>query len=62
MKTNNKRYYVAVVNFVYSLTSRQWKEFKVIRDAKEDRWDEALDYVERVGILEFELDGNYHHQ
>lgn len=69
MKINPNKYYIAVENRIYSLTEKQYEQFKKIRDnvlntividiksdvEYENKWVKSLEYIEKVGKFELEL-------
>jgi hypothetical protein len=59
MKPNPRKYYITIESNIYSLTEKQWMKFKSILDEDGDKWDEALDYIKKVGRFILELDGIY---
>jgi hypothetical protein len=69
MKPNPNKYYLTVENRIYSLTEKQFLKFKNLWNNKEyieivndktqnesdKAWDDALQYIEKVGRYEFDL-------
>lgn len=51
-------HYVAIEARIYALCQEEYDEFKKLLEYK-NKWDEALEYVEKRGDFQFELDGNY---